>query len=90
MMFLSDKPRETIETVYGFCEAVGLPTTLADIGLGGAADARLMQVAERACATGETIYNEPVEVTPRAVFAALKTADAYGRHRQGANGRVND
>lgn len=89
MMFLSDKPRETIETVYGFCESVGLPTTLAEIGLAEVADARLMQAAEQACAPGETIYNEPVEVTPRAVFAALKTADAYGRHRRTAHGGVN-
>ena len=89
MMFLSDKSRETIETVYGFCESVGLPTTLADIGLADAADARLMQAAEQACAPGETIYNEPVEVTPRLVFAALKTADAYGRRRCTAKGAVN-
>lgn len=82
-LFLSDKSWETIEEVYDFCEAVGLPTTLAEIGLSDVTDAQLMQVAERACADDETIHNEPRPVTSDAVVAALKAADAEGRRRQG-------
>jgi glycerol dehydrogenase len=80
-LFLSDKSWETIDEVYTFCEEVGLPTRLADIGLGGVSDEELMEVAERACAEGETIYNEPRPVTPEVVVAALKAADAEGRRR---------
>ena len=32
-LFLTDQPAEMVERVYGFCESVKLPTTLADIGL---------------------------------------------------------
>lgn len=81
-LFLTDKSSDLIDEVYSLCEAVGLPTTLADIGLSEATDEDLMLVAERACAEGETIYNEPIPVTPEMVFAALKAADAEGRRRQ--------
>lgn len=87
MMMLSDKDPETIETVYDFCEAVGLPTTLADIGLDGVSDAELLAVADRASAEGETIHNEPVEITPHRVLGAIKAADAEGRRRRALDGR---
>ena len=82
-LFLTDKPADLIDEVYTLCEEVGLPTTLADIGLGEVSDADLMKVAEAACAEGETIHNEPIPVTPAMVFAALKTAGAEGRRRSG-------
>ena len=82
-LFLTDKPRHTIEEVYDFCEEVGLPTTLDGVGLGDASDADLMKVAELATAEGETIYNEPIPVTAQMVFSAMKAADAEGRWREG-------
>jgi glycerol dehydrogenase len=39
----------------------------------------LEQVAIRATAPGETIHNEPFEVTPRTVADAILAADAEGR-----------
>lgn len=81
-LFLTDKPAGMIDEVFTFCEDVGLPTTLAEIGLEKVTDDQLMIVAERACATGETIYHEPIPVTPQMVFAALKAADAEGRRRE--------
>jgi glycerol dehydrogenase len=81
-LFLTDKPASVIDTVYTFCEAVGLPTTLAEIGLADVTDEALMRVAGAACAEDETIHNEPMPVTPEAVFAALKAADAEGRRRK--------
>ena len=83
-LFLTDKPAGLIDEVYTFCEAVGLPTTLAEIGLEDVSDEDLMVVAERACAEGETIFNEPIPVTPQSVFAALKAADAEGQRRKRA------
>jgi len=82
-LFLTDKEPELIDEVYSFCEEVGLPTTLAEIGLDEVGDAELMQVAEAACAAGETIHNEPIPVTPQRVFWALKAADAEGHRRLG-------
>ncbi|TQV81206.1 glycerol dehydrogenase [Exilibacterium tricleocarpae] len=82
MMFLADKSSDTIDLVYDFSESIGLPTTLGDIGLPEASDTDLLRVAETACAEGETIHNEPVEVTPRRVLHAIKAADAEGRRRK--------
>lgn len=81
-LFLTDKPSGLIDDIYDFCESIGLPTTLADIGIGNATDEDLHIVAEAACAEGETIHHEPCPVSPNAVFAALKTADQVGRNRR--------
>ncbi len=79
-LVMENRPLDELEEVIGFCHSVGLPTTLADIGLGDASDEDLMRVAEAAAAPGETIHGEPFgEVTPYMVFAALKTADGLGR-----------
>ena len=79
LLFLTRRPRDVIDGVYCFCAAVGLPTKLADIGLVDPSEEDLMKVATLACAEGETIHNAPVTVTPRAVFEALRAADAHGR-----------
>jgi glycerol dehydrogenase len=68
--------------VFSFCESIGLPTTLADIGLEGVSRDRLLLAAERACSTGETIHNEPCEISPETVLAAMLAADAQGRRRK--------
>ena len=80
-LVLTDKSKDTIDKVFGFCKSVGLPTTLAGIGLKDVEDAALMQVATLTCAEGETIHNEPFNVTPEKVLYALKTMDAIGRSR---------
>ncbi|HUY91422.1 MAG TPA: glycerol dehydrogenase [Pirellulales bacterium] len=85
-LFLADRPKRLIEEVYNFCEKVGLPTTLAQIGLPGVTDDDLWIVARRACAEGETMHHEPCHVSPQAVLAALKTADAYGKRRRSPAG----
>lgn len=79
MLMLTDREPDVIATVYRFCRDVGLPTTLEDIGLGGVSDAELLLVAQASCQTGETIHNEPYEITAENVLAALRAADAEGR-----------
>ena len=83
-LFLTDKSADVIDEVYSFSEAVGLPTTLARIGLADASDEDLLRVAVKACAEGETIHNEPVPVTPESVSAALRAMDAEGNRRLAA------
>ncbi|GBF96692.1 hypothetical protein Rsub_09325 [Raphidocelis subcapitata] len=84
-MVLEGRPREETDTVLTFCEKVGLPTTLAEVGVdSGDADA-VMQVAERTCQKGETSHNEPFEVTARMVADAIAAADRLGTlHRDKA------
>ncbi len=74
-LILTDKSSEEIHRVFSFCESIGLPTSLADIGLDQVTDKELFLVAERACAEGETIHNEAFEVTPEKVFYAIKTVN---------------
>ena len=81
LLILTDRPPEVIDEVFDFCQSVGLPMTLAQIGLGGISDQKLLAVATAACAPGETIHNAPCEITPNRVFAALKAADAERRSR---------
>jgi glycerol dehydrogenase len=82
-LFLTDQPLELIDEVYDFCEEVGLPTTLEEIGLPSQVpDEDLWKVAEAACAEGDTMHNEPRPVTPADVVAALKAADAEGKARR--------
>lgn len=83
-LFLTDKAPAIMEQVYGFCQAVGLPTTLGGLGLTEVTDQEIRRVAEKACATGETMHNEPCETSPGVVVDAIKAADAWGRARQKA------
>jgi len=82
LLFLSKRPADLIAKTYDFCQAVGLPICLADIGLANPTDAQLMEVAKAACAPGETIHNIKGDVTPEQVFEAIKAADAEGRRRK--------
>jgi glycerol dehydrogenase len=78
-LVLEGAPRATMEQVLAFSAEVGLPITLAEIGLAELPADVLAQVARRATAPGETIHNEPFEVTPDLVADAIGAADALGR-----------
>ncbi len=69
-----------VDDIVSFARTVGLPTTLAEIGLEEPTDDRLMIAAEAACADEETIHNEPFTVRPADVRDALASVDAIG-HR---------
>lgn len=79
---LTDAAPDEIETVYAFCEKVGLPTTLGDIGLAGANREHLAPAAEKACAPGQSIHHEAGEMTPAKVLDAMLAADALGQLRK--------
>lgn len=81
-LFLTEKEPEMIDEVYGFCEAIGLPSTLEDVGLEDPSDEVLRTVVERAVQEGETIHNEPVPITPDRVIQALRMADREGTQRK--------
>lgn len=81
-MFLTDKDPEIVDSVFSFCESIGLPTTFKDLDLEGVSDGDLMKVAELACAEGETIHNELGEMTAEKVVSAMKLANEYGASRK--------
>lgn len=79
---LTDAPPEESAVVFSFCEEIGLPTTLADIGLGNFDRCRLMPVAEKACAQNEYIHHEAGKITPDKVLNAVLAANAIGEFRK--------
>lgn len=79
-LVLENAPLEELEEVLQFCTEVGLPTTLADLGVEDASEERLMEVAKIACADGDTMGNLPFAVTPESVCAAILAADEMGRY----------
>lgn len=78
-LMLEDAPTEEIAEVVDFCQTVGLPTTLAEIGLADVSREELRKVAEAASAPGESIHNMPFPVDADKVYAAILAADALGR-----------
>ena len=82
-LFLTDKPKAVIDEVYAFCESVGLPTTLDDIGLSAVSPDELGKVADRTCSDGEFIHHEAVAISRDSVVHALLAADGEGRRRKG-------
>ncbi|NCA71434.1 MAG: glycerol dehydrogenase [Sphingobacteriia bacterium] len=77
-LVLEGRPQTQIDEVLGFCALVGLPLTLAALGLEQLTQEQARLVAERAVASGETSHNEPFELSWTAVRDALLAADAVG------------
>lgn len=78
-LVLEGQPRSVLNRVLGFAAEVGLPITLAEIGLTDLSKEELDRIAIRATAEDETIHNEPFEVVPDMVADAIMAADAMGR-----------
>lgn len=82
-LHLTDALPDEMDTVYSFCETIGLPTTLAEIGINEINKTTLMKVAVKACAPEEGIHHEAEKITPQKVVDALIAADVMGRRRKG-------
>jgi glycerol dehydrogenase len=78
-LVLENAPEEELNEVMDFCEKIGLPICLSDIGVDSISREELLLVAKKTCAEGESIYSMPFPVTEEAVAAAIITADALGK-----------
>lgn len=81
-LVIEESSPSEIEEVMGFCIQVGLPVTLAQIGLQELPPEMLERIALRATQKGESIHNEPCAVSSAQVAAAILKADALGRSWQ--------
>jgi len=78
-LIIENAPKDELNEVIEFCVSVGLPITLAQIGV---TDTERVKIAcEKACAVGESIHNMVGDVTPEELYNALLTADAIGKVR---------
>ncbi len=75
---LENRSESETKEAYEFFRTVGLPTSLADIGIADATDDDLLRVGELACDAADTMANMPFEVTPADVAAALRAANEVG------------
>lgn len=78
-LVLEGKPAGTIDEVLNFCQSVGLPICLQDLGVYPLAKESCRKIAERAVAPGETAHNEPFAVDADMVADAIRAADAIGQ-----------
>ncbi len=77
-LVLENSPEEELYEVLDFCETVGLPVCLKDLGTDEIDDEMLTAIAEKSCIPDESIHNMPFPVTVDMVKAAIKTADRIG------------
>ncbi|MBU8786723.1 MULTISPECIES: glycerol dehydrogenase [Bacillus] len=75
-LVLENVPTEELETVINFIKGVGLPLTLKDLGVEEFVEEEWRQVAQSACAEGDTMGNMPFPVTPDDVYNAIIAANA--------------
>ncbi len=87
-LVMEGRDSDTLQEVLDFCVRVGLPITLAQLGLDHLPESLVHAIAERAIAEGETSHNMPFPLSVRSVADALLTADAIGRAKlEAAAGR---
>ena len=78
-LMLEQQPPDVIEPVVRFCLDVGLPTTLAAVGLDAEDRDTLVRIADAAAQPGSLIHNEPFKVTAEQVLDAMLAADEVGK-----------
>ena len=88
-LVLEGRDATLIEEVMGFCQSVGLPMTLAELGLDPLNTTLADAIAERAVAAGETAHNEPFLVTAADVRDALYATDAWSRAFRSGKGATS-
>lgn len=81
-LFLEGRPQSVIEEVYGFLRSVGLPTTLAQLGLGNVTDKELGAAIQPVFENKASyLHNVRFELTPERIIDAIRMADAFGSAR---------
>ncbi|MCD4678865.1 MAG: iron-containing alcohol dehydrogenase, partial [Bacteroidales bacterium] len=76
-LVLEQRSLAEIEEVIAFCNSVGLPTTLVDMGIKEIKEQDIMTVAE---ATFDScIESEPFKVTTKNVYDAILATDEFSR-----------
>ena len=78
-LVLEGQPQSEIDMIIEFQRTVGLPITLAEVGIDSNDEDAVRLIAETTVAPGETCHHEPFEVRAGAVRDAMLAADKLGR-----------
>jgi glycerol dehydrogenase len=82
LLVLENRSPEELNEALDFCIDLGLPTTLADLGLHAVTDAELARVGEVAMKPTNVIHAVPVELNARLIASVIKTASALAEQRK--------
>jgi len=77
-LVMENYPKEEIDKVIGFSNAVGLPVTLKQLGVTNISAENVRTAAEVACMEGLTTHNSYFPVNPGLVLGAIIGANALG------------
>ena len=77
-LVLENQPKELLDRVFKMCHSVGIPVTLAEIGLKNAPKQTLMRGVEASSGKGASVHYEPFTVTPQMLYEALINTDRIG------------
>jgi glycerol dehydrogenase len=75
---MENYPKEEIDRVIGFCNAVGLPVTLKQLGVSDISQGNLAKAAKVACMEGLTTHNCYFPIDAELVLGAIIGANASG------------
>ncbi len=78
-LVLENAPKEELDEILDFCVSVGLPVTMAEVGVTDPTPEKIMHVAELACDPNDTGVNMPFAINPEMVYNAIYAADAFGK-----------
>lgn len=78
-LHLTAAKEDEIAEVYGFCQKVGLPTSLSDIGISAPYQEKLRRVASESCRPDSSMHKEAGEINPDQVYYAMLMADVWGK-----------
>lgn len=77
-LWMEGRPSSEIQTVLTWQNAVGLPITLAEVGLDSGDEDAIRAIAHRTVQKGETVHNSPFPVTAHMIEENIKAADHIG------------
>ncbi len=77
-LVMENYPREELDRVIDFCNAVGLPVILRQLGVLDTSPEKLIKAAEVACMEGLTTHNSYFEINPELILGAIIGANALG------------
>jgi glycerol dehydrogenase len=80
-LILEGRPYEEITDLIGFYREIGLPVTLADLGMDDATEAEIVAVATQMARPGSHAHNMPFPITVSLLKDAIIAADQMGRSR---------
>jgi glycerol dehydrogenase len=86
-LVMENYPKEEIDRVIDFCNAVGLPVTLRQLGVSDISTEHLTKAAKVACMEGLTTHNSYFKVNPEMILGAIIGANALGEANLKASGR---